>query len=71
MMAKEKALQLLDTFTFYLGDDGKGNEFYTDKLEALRGAAACVDEIVLSQTNMWENSIDYWKKVKQELNKLL
>lgn len=82
MTSKEKAKELVEkTFCFYLGDDGKGNEFYTDKLECLRAADKCVSEILQTLSkdikdldvrgNVLLDLIKYWKEVKQELEKLL
>lgn len=79
MTPKEKAKELVEkTFCFYLGDDGKGNESYTDKLECLRAADKCANEIFkymyeISFSNRDEavKHAKYWKEVKQELEKLL
>lgn len=73
MTPKEKAKQLVEeTFCFYLGDDGKGNEYYTDKLECIRAADKCVNEILEfgKQCGLREPMM-YWEKVKQEIKKLL
>jgi hypothetical protein len=77
MTPKQKAKELVEkTFCFYLGDDGKGNEFYTDKLECLRAADKCANEVIKALDTrksdyMYLKQVEYWKEVKQELEKLL
>lgn len=67
MTPKEKAKQLVEeTFCFYLGDDVKGNEYYTDKLECIRAADKCVDEIIKSK----QIDNEFWYEVKQEIKNL-
>ena len=69
MTAKDKAKELIDKFTLYLGTDVSGEECYVDILEAKQGALLCVDEIV-KNTLQVPQVLDYWNEVKQEIEKL-
>ena len=71
--AKEKAIELVDKFTLYLGTDVNGDECYVDIIEAKRCALICVDEIlknipeeVMSYKPFMMNT-DYWQEVRQEI----
>ena len=66
MTPKEKAKELVDKFTLYLGTDVNGEECYVDIIESKRCALICVDEINIV-TNY---EVKYWKEVKQEINEL-
>jgi len=74
MTPKEKAEELVERFgrvipfqdTYYSEE-----ELYNmHKKEAKQCALICVDEILMSQHNVWENTIEYWQDVKQEICKL-
>jgi hypothetical protein len=79
MTSKEKAKELLKTFTLFLGDDGALKEYWTDKLEAKRNASLAIAEIYKlplkvgqyfdSEKNI-EMYYSYWEEVKQEIEKL-
>jgi len=68
MKPKEKAEELVKKFRLYLGTDAVGEEYFTSDLDAKRCALIAVDEIlsILFQ----HHEIDYWKEVKQEIEKL-
>ena len=77
MTAKEKAIELVDKFTLYLGTDVNGDECYVDIIEAKRCALICVDEILEFAYDVeWEkreeavSKLKFLKEVKQEINKL-
>ena len=72
MTPKEKAEELIDKFrneiTSFLGDNMK-------KINAKKCALVAVDELIkihylLTTTHDTSPSINYWKEVKQELEKL-
>lgn len=67
MTPKEKAEELVDKFTLYLGTDVTGQEYYVNELDAKRCALIAVDEIL--QLCPLANR-DYWEQVKQEIEKL-
>ena len=46
MKAKEKAKELVDKFTLFLGTGGDGTEFYVELLEAKQCALICVEEMI-------------------------
>ena len=70
MTAKEKAIELVDKFTLYLGTDVNGDECYVDILEAKQCALICVDEILsIYAVECRIGLSSYWQEVKQELNK--
>ena len=74
MAAKEKAKELVDKFTLYLGTDVNGDECYVDVLEAKQCALICIDEMLSIYDAEGYDSEDYGmfylEEVKQELNKL-
>jgi hypothetical protein len=73
MTPKEKAEELVEKFTLFLGTDNSGNEYYVEELDAKRGVLISVDDTVEAlEHNAWQNKdyIDYYKEVKQEINKL-
>ena len=75
MTPKEKAEELFDKFTLYLGTDAEGIEYYVNELEAKRSALIAVDEILNAiDWDYYEGSSgtehNYWKEVKQEIEKL-
>ena len=76
MTPKEKAEELVEKFTLYLGNDNGGTEYYVDELDAKRGALICVDEILQTTPNEVMSykpfimNTDYWQEVKEEVNKL-
>ena len=77
MKAKEKAIELVDKFTLYLGTDVDGDECYVDIIEAKQCALICVDEILEFAYDVeWEkreeavSKLKFLKEVKQELNKI-
>jgi len=77
MTAKEKAKELVDKFTLYLGTDVNGDECYVDIIEAKRCALICVDEILEFAYDVeWEkreeavSKLKFLKEVKKEINKL-
>ena len=77
MTAKEKAIELVDKFTLYLGTDVNGDECYVDIIEAKRCALICVDEILEFAYDVeWEkreeavSKLKFLKEVKKEINKL-
>ncbi len=75
MTAKEKAIELVNKFTLYLGTDVNGDECYVDIIEAKRCALICVDEIIKELTEEISPSVhgfrhNYWKEVNQKINKL-
>ena len=77
MTAEEKAIELVDKFTLYLGTDVNGDECYVDIIEAKRCALICVDEILEFAYDIeWEkkeeavSKLKFLKEVEQEINKL-
>ena len=77
MKAKEKAKELVDKFTLYLGTDVDGDECYVDIMEAKQCALICVDEMLEFAYDIeWEKKeeavsrLKFLKEVKQEINKL-
>ena len=77
MKAKEKAIELVDKFTLYLGTDVNGDECYVDIIEAKQCALICVDKILEFAYDIeWEKKeeavsrLKFLKEVKQEINKL-
>ena len=73
MTAKEKAIELVDKFTLYLGTDVNGDECYVDIIEAKQCALICVDEMI--KNIIWSSDFNGSKRkeleeVKQEINKL-
>ena len=74
MTAKEKAIELVDKFTLYLGTDVNGDECYVDVIEAKQCALICVDEMLgiydIEGYDGDDIEMAYLEEVKQELNKL-
>ena len=70
MTAKEKAIELVDKFTLYLGTDVNGDECYVDILEAKQCALICVDEILREIPKRFDSEERYWEDVKKEIEKL-
>ena len=73
----EKARDLVDKFTLYLGTDVDGDECYVDIIEAKQCALICVDEILEFAYDVeWEkreeavSKLKFLKEVKKEINKL-
>ena len=67
MTPRDKAKELVGNFIPKLSDINPLNDYFNTAKEC---ALMCVDEIILSQTNVWENSLEYWQEVKEEINKL-
>jgi hypothetical protein len=70
MKAKDKAKELVDRFLRIEGADDCGNSY---SYVAKQCALICVDEIMESFNPLEyypEDLRDYWKEVKQEINKL-
>lgn len=69
MTPKEKAEELVEKFA---GGLGEKLEMYNSEIliGAKQCALICVDEILATQENAWENNIVGWNKVKQEINKI-
>jgi len=75
MTAKEKAIELVDKFTLYLGTDVNGDECYVDVIEAKQCVLICVDEKIetlLPYAGLLDikKTIDELEEVKQEINRL-
>ena len=72
MTTKEKAEELV--FKYRLTDmnpqDFTDFDFNLSVSNSKQCALICVDEILMSQHNVWENTIEYWQDVKLEINKL-
>ena len=72
MTTKEKAEELV--FKYRLTDmnpqDFTDFDFNLSVSNSKQCALICVDEILMSQHNVWENTIEHWQEVKQEINKL-
>jgi len=74
MTPKEKAEELVQRFsrvipfqdTYY----SEEKMYKMHKKDAKECALICVDEILATQENAWENNIVGWNKVKEEINKL-
>jgi len=74
MTPKEKALEIAQRFgrvipfqdTYYSEEE----LYKMHKKDTKQCALICVDEILMSQHNVWENTIEYWQDVKQEINKI-
>ncbi len=49
----------------------KHEDVYQHYSTAVDHAIVTVETIIIDQTDVWENTMEYWEKVKQELNKLL
>ncbi len=73
MTPKEKAIELVDKFTLYLGTDVNGDECYVDVIEAKQCALICVDEMLgiydIEGYDGDDIEMAYLEEVKQELNK--
>lgn len=67
---KEKAIELVEKFTLFLGTDNSGNEYYVEELDAKMSALICVGEILTVGFLDTNDLYDYWAEVKQEINKL-
>ena len=67
MTPKEKAKEIYEKLYFVKVNTVGGWMF---KESAKQCALICVDEILMSQHNVWENTIEYWQDVKQEINKI-
>ena len=74
MTAKEKAIELVDKFTLYLGTDVNGDECYVDVIEAKQCALICVDEMLgiydIEGYDGDDIEMAYLEEVKKEINKL-
>jgi hypothetical protein len=75
MTPKEKAEELFNKFTLYLGTDAEGIEYYVNDLEAKRCAIIAVDEILwllneIDYDTYSYNAIVFYNEVKQEIEKL-
>ena len=72
MTPKEKAKELVDKFTLYLGTEVNGDECYVDIIEAKRCALICVDEMIGNYEEKYKycKSKQFLEEVKQEINKL-
>ena len=70
MTEKEKAIELVDKFTLYLGTDVNGDECYVDVIEAKQCALICVDEILREIPKRFDSEERYWEDVKKEIGKL-
>jgi hypothetical protein len=76
MNPKEKAIDFIKKFTLYLGTDINGKEFFVSELDAKRCALIAVNEIIAANphSNPFNTpiykTIDYWLKVKIEIEKL-
>jgi len=74
MNAKEKAIELIEKFTLYLGTDIKGNECFVNELEAKQCALITVTEIINSNPHSnpfntdVHSTMKYWIDVKTELS---
>jgi len=64
MTPKEKANELVQSFY-----NNQSSHSITPVAfnSAKRCALICVDEILKSQHNVWENTIEYWQEVEQEI----
>lgn len=63
MTPKEKAIELIDKFTYWNTSEAER--------EGIKSALSCVDEII--QSTYWQyliEGIDYWQEVKREINKI-
>ena len=67
MTPKEKSEYLVDK---YLNEMPKYLQGNLGRKTSKQCALICVDEILMSQHNVWENTIEYWQDVKQEINKI-
>jgi hypothetical protein len=71
MTPKEKAEELFNKFTLYLGTDAEGIEYYVNDLEAKQCALIAVDELIkFGNEQGIREPMMYWHKVKEELEKL-
>ena len=70
MTPKEKAKELVDKFTLYLGTEVNGDECYVDIIEAKRCALICVDEMIGNYEEKYKycKSKQFLEEVKQEIN---
>jgi hypothetical protein len=66
MTPKEKAKELLDKFEYCTYDAFADDYGYSNRKDA---AIIAVDEIIKVSTNS-QNSENYWRQVKQEIEKL-
>jgi len=66
MTPKEKAKELIFKFEITETHEGKAFIIQSGKSSAL----ICVDEIIDTYNNAWTNTSDYWKEVKNEIEKL-
>ena len=74
MTAKEKAKELVDKYEHHSKPMEYGINFSGDIDHAIECALICVDEILESHykvlVGVMPKVYDYWKEVKQEINKL-
>ena len=71
--AKEKALDLANTFTVGNVMETNAEELKGMRLLAIRLAHKCVNEILLDNPNIYDSdrlNHKYWKEVQKELNVL-
>ena len=66
MTAKEKAKELVDRFCWHQSDDYPNSD---EDYHAKQSALICVDEI-LENIVLGELDYEYYKEVKEEINKL-
>lgn len=80
MNAKVEAMELINSFTLYLGTDVTGEEYYTSELEARRCADIAVDKILdfirynvapytydKDSMEAVESNLEHYTKVKKEI----
>lgn len=67
---KEKARDLVNKFTLFLGTDLEGNEYYVEQLEAKQCALIAVDEMLKVAFFADDKIYNFYLEVKQEIEKL-
>lgn len=73
MSPKEKAKELVEKFlpySYYHEMDNSMNRNYQQEDNAKQCALICVDEILSAVTTIADKRYEYYKEVKQEINKL-
>ena len=69
MTPKEKAKELFDKYCFAIRTEERGSGYFTNLIYAKDCALIAVDEIIKVSTNS-QNSENYWRQVKQEIENL-
>ena len=76
MTLKDKAKELFDKYCYAIRTEETDSGYFTNIIYAKQCALIAVDEILILLINVYEfdefnnGKVEYWKEVKQELEKL-